>query len=248
MKGPLVVEMVGLPGAGKTTLTERLAETLKEEGLRCVTRPEHQSLVCDVHASRPPLRRWAHFLGHNLAAPRVPLRAAMLAARMRPPSAQGWYRAYCLTRHLHNDAIAHARLDDVDLWLLDQDLLQEVWGILYFRRCTHEESLRRLLEAMRGALPDVIVHVQVDGATSLARVAGRRARLGPLGDLDRMTVTAEEVDQIGEEAARVARLAARVGGAQLIEVDGHTSTDTLVDDLRGALLGTLRGPLREKNE
>lgn len=226
MRRRLKIELVGLPGAGKTTLADRLVAALREHGVCCVTRAEAQRSVSALHAEHPSWKRWLRYLAHAASEPGVSRAALRLAARTRPQVAKGYWRAYCLTRHAHNDSLLRATAPRGAVIVLDQDILQEVWGVLYLRSCSDERDLRRLLVALRHRLPDIVLHCRVDGATALERIAERRQRLGPLGDVDRMTwMTPEVLGRAGIESLRIARMAADVAGARLLEVDSTQAVD-----------------------
>lgn len=234
------IELVGLPGSGKTTLADALARALRQRGVACVTRDEAQARVSAYHAARPRAVRWSAYLVH-LAMERAAAWASIeLAARARPQIAKAYWRAYCLTRHTHNDAVIRGLVPPGTAFVLDQDLLQEIWSVLYLRACPDEGLLAGLLVVLRPRLPDVVVHVAIDGATALERIEARRRELGPVCDVDELPwVTARMLDRAGREAARIAQRAAEIGGSRLVEVDGREPTTSSV----AAVLRAIDEPL-----
>jgi hypothetical protein len=140
------VEMIGLPGAGKTTI--RNAIRLPVEGKGAV-----------------PLRalRWdAHFLSAawNILA---------LAAKTRPFSGRRLTRAFnaaVLLRHYQPTA---------KVIVLDQGIVQKLWSILADAESYPEERLAACLSALVPFAPDHLVWVQTPLHTAVDRIVARSA-------------------------------------------------------------------------
>ncbi len=110
--------------------------------------------------------------------------------------------------------------------VLDQDLLQEIWGILYLRPMLEASELVRLLEALLEDLPDAIVYIKVDGQKALARMGERRDLVGPIGDFDRgVGLDAKTLDRSATDFTRIIEIAATVRGSLIIELDGCLSPE-----------------------
>lgn len=234
------IELVGLPGAGKTTLARGLIEALRARGVLATGRDEEQRAVCELHGSQSQLERWGGYARFHLPRPGIVGSSVWLAIRTRPVMWKGFHRGYLLTRHVHNDALFRTLAPPGTMLVLDQDILQEVWGILYLRECIDEAALRALVGQLGEHLPDVVVHVAVDGATALRRIRDRVRAQGPGGDVDRMVeLDADTLDRAGREARRIAVVAAEVANAQLVEVDGSWALERQLDAVLG-VLGTTR--------
>lgn len=220
------VELVGLPGAGKTTLADDVVRRLRDAGLAVIDRDHVRARVSAHHAARSRPRRWLSYLAHQLRRPGVARRTLELAAGLRPRNVDGFRRGFHLTRLAHNDAIRRA-LTRAPSWLVwDQGIVQEIWAVLYLRTQPREATLRRLLGALAPHLPDVLVHVRVDGATALERMRERNRRVGPLGEIDAMeaTLTPRLLDDSVAELDRIGALVAETG-REVITLDGAGSTE-----------------------
>ena len=240
------VEAVAVPGSGKSTLFAEVARRLRARGVTVMERSEQQSRVSALHRARSRGERLALLSSFVATHPALVGGVVRLNATTWPPSSRSWYRAYCLLRHAQNRAL----LDEEGVLLLDQDLLQEILSVLYLRPCRDVGALERVLRALdaQGWLPHVVVHPRVSGAETLARLRSRSASRGPTGEFDRMgDLRAETLDQAREEAARIARAAARIGGGVLVETDGAAPPERQADAVMAAILGRLERDAAESN-
>lgn len=214
----MIVELFGIPGAGKSTLVKRAAE-------RASFRTRH-----DVTASwkgRPLIERTRALLaGH--ADLRLVLRVARLAAAARISDSDS------LRRSLRIIAKSERLRRERGLVVLDQGLLQELWSMLYASGCYDPDPARlsAAIKSLYGGIEARIVFIEVDSATASARVAQRahgHSRLDGLPD-----------HQIGEQLELAAELprrivkAARTAGLDVRRIDGGAPIEARVIALLGA--------------
>jgi thymidylate kinase len=167
MSEPLILEFVGLSGAGKSTTADALLERLRQRGYRCA----HRHII-----GGQELPRAEHFgrLGwYLLSHPRV-LRAAarlgLLAARQTTSRLQE-----ALRFHVWSYRLTLPRKLGSDIAVLDQGVVQDAWGLMVLQTGLDRTALEAAAkEVIRGALvPYALVYFQVDRETAIQRVAAR---------------------------------------------------------------------------
>jgi hypothetical protein len=142
---PLVIELAGLPGAGKTSLTDRLS--LPHRGRR------------DISVLNLPLRRetW-----------QVARAALMLALSIRP-----WKPGYLLRAIKLVLALRCYGPLDHDLVIMDQGLVQKTWSLLIESESYNECRLEDLVDALSPFVADHLVWIGVPHTLAAQRIAGR---------------------------------------------------------------------------
>ncbi len=156
----MVVEFVGLPGAGKSTLATRVLEELTARGYDCAGR---ELLRTETTGSK--LRYWFGHLGILRSTTR-----AVLAVSASGPEAQ---------RHaarLGRWATSFERLTRAghEIVVLDQGVVQQAWSLL-FRAPSGRSHLLQLLDLiLRDAAPRLVfVYCDVLLDVALQRIAAR---------------------------------------------------------------------------
>lgn len=174
-----VVELCGLPGAGKSTLAASLAEVLPTVGVEVTV------LDLPISARAPTalraVRRLSHAATGTVRRPVGSLRAAKWFGSLgQSPSDTGsaWVQWLALQR------IVHAARDDAGLQLLEEGTVQTLWTALL--RAPHRPSTAPAWRQVPpSARSDLVLHVDVPVPTASARLAGRSSmhsrtqRLGP---------------------------------------------------------------------
>jgi thymidylate kinase len=163
---PVVVELVGLPGAGKSTLAARLLEELRAGGYDCAGRELLQARPAGSPASRSNrLRFW---LRHFDLARSTGL--AVLAVGVSGGEAM---------RHaarLGRWASGFERLSNAghQIVLLDQGVVQQAWSSL-FRAASGRGRLLQLLDLILRDSPPLLAFVYCDVPLDVAlqRIAAR---------------------------------------------------------------------------
>lgn len=143
MRAP-IIEFVGMPGAGKSTLVRDLRKVLPP-----VLGPQ-----------LPP--------GSRRASPRLLAAAAGLLLSFQPRYANDIHRLFQIIE-AHN---LYRRGPPAPM-LLEQGLLQRLWAAVVDRRAVREERLQTFLRILAEAPPDVIVHVNTPPAVAATRIFER---------------------------------------------------------------------------
>ncbi len=205
---PPIIEFVGLPGVGKSTIAR---------GLGALLPPTRGPQV-------PPASR--------RGSARLYGAAAGLLLSLRPPAANDLHRCFKIIE-AHN-VYRHGLAAPL---LLEQGLIQRLWSAVADRRGFSQQRLEALTRLLAEAPPDVIVRVSTRPETAAARILSRPrgnsryermpeaeiiARLGPadaiyatLLELFRQHSRAAILEISGEDpvAENVARVASFVRGA-----------------------------------
>ena len=214
---PVIVELAGLPGSGKTTLARAAADVLRAGGteVRCPT---------DVVASRGRIARSltkAVSAGLQLAC--HPVRSTrMLAAvrRSRQRSGADGFRVGLNCLYVSR-VLARARRDAAALVLLDQGGIQALESVRLRARDTTVLADSRAWALLLRA--DLCIHLDVDAETAAARLAGRggaqsRVEEEAPGELRML------LDAVRAGLAGILAMAGR-SGVEIVTVDARASID-----------------------
>lgn len=225
---PLLVEFVGVPGAGKTTISRRAVVALAGE--RRVAQPTYA--INEVFG--PPRRQLAkvpYVLRGAVASPDFPLRYAGIAsARLRPSLLFNWlYATGAAHRAARRDAIT----------VFDQGQVQAFWSFVVSEPGDVVSFARRALLEVLPDAPHLLVFVRASRDVVSSRLGARastQSRIDPNGPPGR------SVDDALEAVERVADVAARLAAARpdvsLVEVrnedraDLEAGTAAVVDAIR----------------
>jgi thymidylate kinase len=212
MGGHLTVfELVGPPGAGKTTLARDLHARLAEQGRVCgawdiigrsgSNRVEHLTRQAGFTLARGHLGSTLRF-----------------AAAVRPPTrVRMWFTAKLAAWPYR---LSVARAQGYDTVVLDQGILQSVWCVLRAgslrREALLQEAIRGLVEACDAQF--AFISVDIDPKVAAARIAERGPLSAPfnLGKQE----TRWLLDEHRDELERVVAAGLRVTGAPHLRIDG----------------------------
>lgn len=179
MSRPVVVEFVGLPGAGKSTLAARLLEELKAQGYDCAGRELLQAKDGGWLAGRSDrLRFWLRHLGlvRSTALAVLAVGAGGTEALRHAARLGRWGSGFeRLTNSGHQ------------IIFLDQGVVQQAWSSL-FRAASGRSRLLQLLDLiLRDAPPRLaFVYCDVPLDVALQRIAARPEGRSTFDDLDQV--------------------------------------------------------------
>lgn len=220
--GPRRIELLGLPGAGKTTWVRDAIVGGPLSGAH--TREEMEALIARRHATLPGPLRWARVAGWTVRRPRL-LSALLEYEGVFDGSARldGLRQVYRLVRRLHNDTLL-ARVEPWRSWstlLLDQGVVQQVWAIAFLRALPPDAAVARILRTLRASLPDEVAWIRTPPATALERMRRRLAARGRSdGDFEERAdgLRIEDFERGDRHFKQIAAVLRQLGVA-VIEVD-----------------------------
>ncbi len=211
--GPLFVELVGFPGAGKTTVANEVVKILASRGYRAA---RHPRLVTGP-ASR--LRHSLRFLWFRLANWRLGLTGLRYALSMRPLRlSRCSYVGQMLFRAYHQREM---KASDYQVIIFCQSFVQAAWATTVSGDGLEEKWLDRLFAHLyREAEGSVaFVFIKLDPPTAAKRVA-KRAEPGMRFD----ALPFEQIERLfaahGETFRMLMAYACRNTGASICYLDG----------------------------
>lgn len=209
------LELFGLPGAGKTTLTKAID---RDPDLQ--TRHE----LADEWKRQPFLRRAVVVL-RTVADLRLMLAAIRLVVGVRLDNRESLWR---LVRLL---SMKHWLRTRSGILLFDQGVMQSLWSILYASNCSDPDPgvIEPLLHALYDGTNTQIIVLEVDKAIAAKRVADRTYGRSRFDGLDKPDVDA----LLARATVLVAALvkAARGAGLPVRTLDGTASVAQLAKSL-----------------
>lgn len=191
---PLVIELAGLPGAGKTSLTDRVR--LPHLGRR------------DIGVVNLPLRRetW-----------RVARAAMMLALTIRP-----WKPGYLLRAIKLVLALRSYGPLDHDLVIMDQGLVQKMWSFIIESRSYPEQRLEELVDALTPFAADHLVWIAVPHELAAQRIAGRTGGNSRFDGQDAATI-AQRLADLERPYRTLVEMFRKKTGMSVLSLDGEAN-------------------------
>ena len=217
---PLVVEFVGLPGAGKTTVSRRVVAQQRWEGRVC----GHRRQLGRGHSSR--LVHYASKAAFHVRHRQHLPAALQVGLTVRPRSLSSALHAVALASWAYGLRVARER--QLELLILDQGPLQEAWSVIVAGEHWDRRAMCRVLGGILvgSGLPFAFVHLHVDVELAIDRIRQRSfggSRFDSMSDVEaKRVLTAHRADLevlIGDAAA--------ITGAAARTIDGSLPLDTL---------------------
>ncbi len=241
------MELVGIPGAGKSHLARHLADGLTARGVAAVE--PQASLGPSVPAGRRLARKAVASGSATFAAPVTTARVVRSVVGSGQPTAAGLARRIVQWLVAQDATAKAARRDGVSI--VDEGLIQALWSIGL--RGDVEPVLAVLDRSRRWCSPDLLVVVTVPPELALSRLATRRSqhsRTQLLAAVDERLVELQRgarlLDRLADwwagSSAPGAREVLVVSGAE----DDATGRDQLLDRVV-ALAGEERLPPADGN-
>lgn len=179
MSRPVVVEFVGLPGAGKSTLAARLLEELKAQGYDCAGRELLRAKDEGWLAGRSDsLRFWSRHFG-------LVRSTALAVLAVGAGGAEALRHAVRLGRW--GSGFARLTNSGHQIIFLDQGVVQQAWSSL-FRAPSGRSRLLQLLDLILRDAPSrlAFVYCEVPLDVALQRIAARPEGKSTFDDLDQV--------------------------------------------------------------
>ncbi|MGE5251974.1 MAG: hypothetical protein ACM3QS_17350 [Bacteroidota bacterium] len=173
---PLLIEFIGLPGAGKTTIAQRVKAELEGQGYRCFGLSSIDSPEAVEKKKGGPFNKvktLSRTLLSCLIYREIAASALSYTLRVRPLDRRTLRRLVTLLSRL--DFTGGLVRSDYDILLLDQGLLQNIWSIAVSGDPPEDEThLKRLLKSVLDQFSPLIVGVHVGADLAADRVTTRR--------------------------------------------------------------------------
>lgn len=214
-----LVELFALPGSGKTTIAEAVAERAD-----VTTRKALSAKWADCSA----VQQIAH-VGRAFGNRSLLVRAMRFGRGAPIATPESMFR---LVRLL---AKTHWLRSQRGSMLLDQGFLQNLWSILVSGKTDRRdpELLVPLIEALYEGIDAKIVVIEVDAETALARIRARTegdSRFEGL-PVDQLHISLVAAERVQHQVVAAARLA----GLPVVTLDGMVPPDQLADQLLSLL-------------
>ncbi|QIR39857.1 AAA family ATPase [Tolypothrix sp. PCC 7910] len=174
---PLILEFVGLPGAGKTTVCREVASRLKNQGLSLIGGDE----ILQQWKQQNTWQKLIKLIPQTQNQWQILLYSLFLASQVKPTNKQSFSKAAKIFANVKRlDAIARsaapraiAHHQDSQIILLDQGLLQEIWSVGITGTTPSGENIKQELALLFNQRPMAIAYFQIDVDTALERIQNR---------------------------------------------------------------------------
>lgn len=168
VKTPIVLEFIGLPGAGKTTVFHQVVAQLKQQGVSVAAGDE----ILRSWKKQPIWQRLGKLIPQTQNQWQILRQSLLLATQVKPTNWLSFSKAIKTYANLKRiDAIAQA--NNEQLILLDQGLLQEIWSIGLTGTTPAIEDIKEELALIFSQRPIAIVDFQINIETAIQRIQNR---------------------------------------------------------------------------
>jgi thymidylate kinase len=174
-KTPYYFEFTGLPGAGKTTISKKVAQNLAGMNYKYFvnrslsnTNNDEQKKIERVFSK---IETFYYFISSCVNYKYVALNAFLCAIQTRPLSLESFWRAAKLLIRLN--FIKSIMEENYDLILLDQGLIQNIWSISATGNQPPEKTIIELLKSILEEISLNIVLVDIDVDIAIDRITKR---------------------------------------------------------------------------
>lgn len=238
---PLIVEFIGLPGAGKTTVSRRVVSELDSAGHKCLTRDVWGELRKAHRRSHPSvsLKDVYQFFVFCVRHMHVAFHALSYALQVTPLNMRSLRHGVTFLRKLYKlyfirRTVREAARGGYDIILFDQGLMQYIWWIAVPRSPLPDISLIRLLKSVSDEMPQVFVLFDVDVPTAIERITNRSTMGSYFDRFDRISSDTPEslLGRYKWYVENVANCAAQLNGAcRLLRVNGNDDVGEIASSI-----------------
>jgi thymidylate kinase len=237
--GPLVLEFVGLPGAGKSAVAELLGAALAQRGISWGGRK-------DVGGQK--VRRSNHYAGLALYYLRHPAELQAALQLGQGGSSRIWARVYQAVKYVSvwSYRLALARRSGCQVLILDQGPVQDAWSLLLrgpWRDEMVQEAVSRVIRT--SGLSYALVYFDLPVEVAVRRIAQRPTRESRFDRLE----PPESARQLTREGKRLEQLYARVvetTGTPQFRLTATQPLEQSCAELEGFIAAIQRGVPRAK--
>lgn len=221
---PLVIEFIGLPGAGKTTTAQIAIESLTSVGYHCFaqnTLENPESIEKKRGGILSKLRMLYHFLLSCVLYRNFAWNAFKFALTIKPFSFVNLRRFIVLVVRLK---FLRSKINgNYDLFILDQGLIQYVWSIaITGKQSGNSNYLEGVLKSIINELSLYVIMVDVEAELAIKRIIARptmRSRF------DRMSPSSAEImlSEHKKMFSQIVNLSASFRNTGYLSVNGRQS-------------------------
>lgn len=168
VKTPIVLEFIGLPGAGKTTVFHQVVAQLKQQGVSVAAGDE----ILRNWKQQPIWQRLWKLIPQSQNQWQILRKSLLLATQVKPTNWLSFSKAIKTYANLKRiDAIAQT--NNEQLLLLDQGLLQEIWSIGITGTTPALADIKEELALIFSQRSIAIVDFQINIETAIHRIKNR---------------------------------------------------------------------------
>jgi thymidylate kinase len=172
---PLLVEFIGVPGAGKTTIAQVAIENLNASGYRCfglstLDKPETKEKLKGGILSK--LRTTFQFALSCIIYPRIAIDALRFVMQVKPVNFNTIQRYILFMARLK--FFSSLIEEDFDFIILDQGLIQYIWSIAVSgEEPTSDRYLAQLVNSLLDEMPLFVILVDIETELAIERIVNR---------------------------------------------------------------------------
>ncbi len=221
------IEFIGLPGSGKSTISDLVINKLADKNYRVMNRRDQQKCVANHYLRISKKERLASLFDFCESNEALVFHLSKLSCTLRPLHRAGLRRSFIFIKQCQNAAIFHSQdlSKDVDFVIHEQDILQEIWSVLYLRQAS-DAMLRPLFQSIQDWLPTMTVYIDLNGAVAWERMQERAKRLKHFpGEIDSMKDLDKAILNRSNETTRQLGALAQEFGSTLFTIDGLKSVE-----------------------
>ncbi|GEM_PF-4993602 len=165
-----MIEFLGLPGAGKTTLAINTIKYLANNGYVCY---DHDSVFKNQHIKN----KWGLAFLYVLRNIKLAFHLFFYTLLSSPSNFRekyySFYRLMMTLKLLVMLESGRKRLNQASIMIFDQGIIQCIWSITSMKGSVKKEVLKKGLAKNCNIIPDIIIYVNIDWSTAAKRINQR---------------------------------------------------------------------------